>query len=404
MDEVKVHPLQRARKRLGIKQKTLADFTGLSVPTIKRAERGEVLGDYTISAICEFFSQKYGRSVDRRELGLRARWDDDHSAISSQREKHLNIVDEPSTDLEARGNVQPLTFQAYEDMLTLAWEAFYTSNAQRATSAVDHWLLFLKEQANSASTVTLQQQMLTFLCRFHQLGSVLARDRTDFPNAFATIHKAIAVAFQLGDVELIASSLYRRAKLYAAQRRYEQALTDLEAALPYAKRSRSPLRCYISMFLAEVYSLFAPGDKECFQKSLKQLDTVDQAVREHGILEGDGSFVKVDVSGLYMIRGDVLRRNGEIEKARNALTIVQESLPKEFTRWQGNLHLSKSQLFLAEGDVANSCKQIYDALDIFQATNSRSGLAKTRRIYRTVQNVEATRSDVKELGIRLSTR
>ncbi len=138
-----------------------------------------------------------------------------------------------------------------------------------------------------------------------------------------------------------------------------------------------------------------------FQKSLEHLDSVDQFVREQGVLEGDGSFVKVDVSGLYMIRGDVLRRNREIHKAHTALNIVQGSLPKEFTRWQGNLHLSTSQLFLAEGDVANSCQQMHNALDLFLATGSRSGLAKTQRIYRAVQNVEPARSDVKELGMRL---
>jgi DNA-binding XRE family transcriptional regulator/tetratricopeptide (TPR) repeat protein len=79
MDEVEVHPLQRARRRLGITQKTLADFTLLSEPTIKRAEQGKLLDDYTITAICEFFSQKYGRPVEREELGLRARWEKGHS-------------------------------------------------------------------------------------------------------------------------------------------------------------------------------------------------------------------------------------------------------------------------------------------------------------------------------------
>ncbi len=173
------------------------------------------------------------------------------------------IVFEP---LEIGGNAHPFTLQAYEDMLTLAWEAFYTSKAQRSVSTVDHWLLFLKQQVKSAGTATSRNKILMFLCRFLQLGSVLARDRTDFPYAFSAIHEAIAVAFQLEDVELTASSLYRRAKLYAAQRRYELALSDLEAALPYASRSRSPLRCYISMFLAEVYSLFAPGNEEFFSE------------------------------------------------------------------------------------------------------------------------------------------
>jgi transcriptional regulator with XRE-family HTH domain len=75
MNENQIHPLQQARKKLGIRQKVLADLTGLSEPTIKRAESGKPLDDYTISAICEYFAMRYGRQVKPEELGLRAKWE-----------------------------------------------------------------------------------------------------------------------------------------------------------------------------------------------------------------------------------------------------------------------------------------------------------------------------------------
>ena len=78
MTETRIHPLQQARKKLRLKQKVLADLTGLSEPTIKRAERGEPLEDFTISAICKYFSLRYGRQVDQHELGLRAKWETQH--------------------------------------------------------------------------------------------------------------------------------------------------------------------------------------------------------------------------------------------------------------------------------------------------------------------------------------
>ncbi len=92
MSEIKIHPLQRARKKLGIKQKTLADLTGLSEPTIKRAERGSPLEDYTISAICEYFSQRFGRQVHREELGLRAKWEEDNGETIIQNKKPIQAV------------------------------------------------------------------------------------------------------------------------------------------------------------------------------------------------------------------------------------------------------------------------------------------------------------------------
>lgn len=70
MSEIKIHPLQQARKKLGIKQKVLADLTGLSEATIKRAERGEPLNPYTIAQICEYFSRRYSRQIEPEELGL----------------------------------------------------------------------------------------------------------------------------------------------------------------------------------------------------------------------------------------------------------------------------------------------------------------------------------------------
>ncbi len=76
MNEITVHPLQQARKKLGIKQQVLADLTGLSLPTIKRAEQGKPLGDYAISAICNYFSTRYKRQIGRQELGLHTRWED----------------------------------------------------------------------------------------------------------------------------------------------------------------------------------------------------------------------------------------------------------------------------------------------------------------------------------------
>ncbi len=312
-------------------------------------------------------------------------------------EQRLLFPDMPPALVESA--VLQAAMQAYEDVLTLAWEAFYTSSAQRATSTVEHWLLHLTQQINT--TRGMSDQLMALRCRFLQLQSVIARDHTDFPKALNAINEAITLAFQLQDAELVASSLYRRAKVWAAQQQYDLAVKDLEAVLPYARRSRDPLRCYIAMLLAEMYSRLAPGDARYAKKSLTLLDEVDRTVRTHGVLEGDGSFVKVDIAGLYMIRGDVLGRSGQRDDAREAFLLVRRSLPKAFTRWQGNLCISEAQLSLAQRDLENSCQLAHDALDIFQATDSQSGAAKVRRLYRDLWQAYPAHAQIKELGERL---
>ena len=295
--------------------------------------------------------------------------------------------------------VFPTTIQAYEDVLALAWEAFYTSSVQRAASTVEHWLRLLALQINIVPG--LSDQLTDLQCRFLQLKSVIARDVTDFPTAFAAIDEAIAIAFRLDRAELIASSLYRRAKIHAAEQRYLAAVSYLESALPYASASRDPLRCYISMLLAEMYSLLAPGNEEYFHKSLTLLDEVDRTVRSHGVLEGDGSYVKVDVPGLYMIRGDVLRRAGQFKEAQEAIVVVRDSLSRGFTRWQGNLLLSEARLALAERDIATSVQRGCEVREVTAATRSRSGEAKVHRLYWDIWKVEPEHARVKELGVRL---
>jgi len=295
--------------------------------------------------------------------------------------------------------VFPATVQAYEDVLALAWEAFYTSSVQRAASTVEHWLRLLALQMNIVPG--LSDQLTDLQCRFLQLKSVIARDRTDFPTAFAAIDEAIAIAFRLNNAELIASSLYRRAKIHAAQQRFPAAVSYLESALPYASASRDPLCCYISMLLAEMYSLLAPGNEEYSHKSFRLLDEVDRTVRSYGILEGDGSYVKVDVPGLYMIRGDVLRRAGQFKKAQEAIVVVRDSLSRDFTRWQGNLLLSEARLALAEHDITTSVQRGCEVLEITAATRSRSGEAKVHRLYWDIWKAEPEHARVKELGVRL---
>jgi DNA-binding XRE family transcriptional regulator len=73
MSETGTHPLKLARDDLDFTQEDLAVATGLSTKTIKRAEQGEPLDQYTISRICDYFSEHYHRRIDQKELGLRKR-------------------------------------------------------------------------------------------------------------------------------------------------------------------------------------------------------------------------------------------------------------------------------------------------------------------------------------------
>lgn len=296
--------------------------------------------------------------------------------------------------------IHPDTMQAYEDVLDLAWGTYYTSNVQRSSRTVDYWQQLLTNVIQDTSGIS-QDQLIALYCRFLQLGCVIARERLDMSNAIAYANKAVALAFQLKNAELIASALTRRAKIYVSQGQYERALKDIESALPYARHSRDPLRCYVSVFLAEVYSLFAPNDKQLQKKSLALLYDVGRTIRSKGVLEGDGSYTKVDLPGLYIIQGDVLRRQGKISEAQDTLFIVQDNLPPQFTRWRGNLRISEAQLAFADHDIDGSCQFALEALSIVEATCSQSNRAKIEQLYKDLSKTNSRHQLVKELGDRL---
>lgn len=296
--------------------------------------------------------------------------------------------------------IHPDTMQAYEDVLDLAWGAFYTSSPQRSARTVDYWQKHLIQAIDNAHGIS-QDELKALYCRFLQLGSVIARDRRDVARASHEGDEAVALAFELTNAELIAASLYRRAKIYVERKQYDLAVKDAEAALPYAKRSRDPLRCYVSIFLAEVYSLHAPTDVQLRRTSLTLLDEVGRTVRARGTLEGDGSFAKVDLPGLYMIRGDVLRRQGKVEQAQDALSVVRDSLPPEFTRWHGNLLISEAQVAYADHDVDGAAILALDALSITSATQSLSNKEKIVVLFEQLRQEDPHQISVRNLGKRL---
>src|SRR2546423_13520727 len=65
-----IHPLKKARLKLGYTQAMLADFAQVGEATIQRAENGKPLRADSIQHIRDYFSEYYQRPVKPDELGL----------------------------------------------------------------------------------------------------------------------------------------------------------------------------------------------------------------------------------------------------------------------------------------------------------------------------------------------
>lgn len=303
----------------------------------------------------------------------------------------------PSSASKQKSPLPPSTAEAYESILQLSWSAYYSSGTQGASQTVDYWTEGLEDLTKQGQNDHLR----AMLCRFHQFSAAAARDRHDFSTSITRANQALTIALGLGQAELIASSLLRRARVYGEMGERAQSIADLERALPYAERSRDPLKCYTKLCLAEAYSLAYPNDLQYKQKSVVLLDSVGRIVRARGVLDGDGHFIKVDIPGFMMLRGDVFRRFADLSEADNALLIAQKQLPRHFVRWQGNLLVSEAYLYADEHDIEAACEAAFDALAIVNETRSVSTRAKIERLYTRLNHQAPQLTLVKEFGERL---
>lgn len=309
-----------------------------------------------------------------------------------------------TTAAEMAGKVSIIDSQTmgmYESMLTLSWELYYTSSAQRAASNIDHWLQFLTNAAKETSGVQ-RDQLIAMLCRFYQLSGVAARDRMDIPRALRDGKRAVDLAFQLENPELVSAALFRHAKTYLKQGKFDAAIRDLEAALPYADKARDPLKGYVYQATAEAYSLVAAQDAQLQKKTLAMLDQVGRIIRK-GELENDGSFVKLNIAGLYMDRARALTRFHKPDDAYDALQITRESIGPELTRWQARLLIAEAEVYLADGEL-DSCRQLaLEALKIARATQSRSNETQVQNLYQQLKHRQPNDPKINRLGMQLGT-
>src|SRR5579883_1270062 len=226
-----------------------------------------------------------------------------------------------SVGLDPVAGTETMTF--YERMLALSWELYYTSSVQKASESIADAFQKLNADFESATGVK-KDQYDAMRCRFYQLQSLVCRDRNEIQQAIEYQNQAVDIALRLKNAELIASSLLRRARAYHHLPERELALKDALAALPYADLSRDPLKGKCYQMAGESQAYLAGNNKELQEKSLGYFNKAAQIARK-GNLEPDGSFVKTDLTSVYIEKAQALALFGRFEEAHNALAVARKN-------------------------------------------------------------------------------
>ena len=285
---------------------------------------------------------------------------------------------------------------SYEQMLALSWELYYTSSIRKAAEGIADAFQKLNLGFEHATGVK-KDQYDAMRCRFYQLQSLVCRDRMEFKQAIEYQNQAVAIALRLKNAELIASSLLRRARAYHAVPERVLALKDALDALPYADLSRDPLKGKCYQMAGESQAYLAGGHKDLQEKSLAYFNKAAQIARK-GNLEPDGSFVKTDLTSIYIERAKALALFGRFDEAHNALAIARKNLSPELTRWQVNLLIEEATTYFMQGDIPSCCYLLLEALPIVRALSLPSKEAKIAGLYQQCNTREPGSVVVKSLG------
>lgn len=255
----------------------------------------------------------------------------------------------------------------YEGLLTLSWELYYTSTIESAVKSIDSCFEMLNDEDKDVGNIQ-RDQIDSMRCRFYRLSALIARERMEIEKALDHIDKAVSLASCLRNAELLAASLIGRMRILYHKQRYEQALQDAETACFYADNGllRDPLKGKCYQMAGEAQAYLAGKDKALQEKSLVYFDKAGRVARK-GNMEPDGSFVKTDLTSIYIERAKALRLFRRFDEAHNAFAIAQKNLRPELTRWKVNLLIEEARTYLAEDDITSCCMLLIEALPIMRA-------------------------------------
>lgn len=177
----------------------------------------------------------------------------------------LGLSEEQKQAEKTRVSVNDDHMAFLEDELTTRREMYHTGGTLRAGRGIAIWCREIERFAASARRTAWQERAVGLLTLSYQLqGSILADDMR-YQEAHFWHEKALSVARELGDRELIASALARRGVTFVQEDKAEEAITFLKAALETIHNAGLlGLRGYTLQALSEAYAK-AQQPQECWR-------------------------------------------------------------------------------------------------------------------------------------------
>jgi hypothetical protein len=298
------------------------------------------------------------------------------------------------------------SYYAYEDILVLGWECLRKGGIPQVVERINRRLKKLQDIVHSCPAEE-REAWLVLLCQYYRLSSALSRHAMP-SGGIQSISSAISLAEELDDVELIAVSHMHRATHYVALNRVGDAKHDIDAALHYANRVRTPLKGNIYLRAADINSHL--GGDRAIREENKRLHGL-AANLTYDLKESntyDRTFQILNTSSVHHERAKALIKLYEfdpkaqhLKDAENELNLVRKSFSPDLVEWQLFFALTEGRLRIAQGEITQSALVGKEALKTARLLSSTSGIADVTMLYLDLKERHPKNVEVINLGVQL---
>ena len=301
------------------------------------------------------------------------------------------------------------TFTLYQNILRMGRGYLYNGGPGYIADIVDESLDKLLPIARTMPTIE-QEPWQEMLCRYYLLSTSFALRRMDKKQTLVYARRAIEVACELENIELITSAYYRRVRVHldlmkaetsedGMRKHLEHAKKDAQAALDRAEQIGPILKGNLYLIAAEVCALDASDPsarKQCEKWQEKATTLVYRNTQDE-----DDTFLRLNATALHHEKAKTLIHFGRFREAHNELITARKTLPPDLLTWHINLYLTEANLYKAQKDLEESATSAIEAYKLAKVVQSPKDEMEIKKIFSELQMLDAANPYVCNLGMML---
>ncbi|MBV9690942.1 MAG: helix-turn-helix transcriptional regulator [Ktedonobacteraceae bacterium] len=249
------------------------------------------------------------------------------------------------------------------------------------------------------------QEMMRLLCYYQQLLARIAADCGAYRTAMEHMNKAYKLAKLLGQQELQALVLIRRAYVSYESRAFAAAISDFDAALCLQAALSSQLKGVVLLSAGDGHAQIALSSQEMTQ-ALQWIEQAEPLVGA-GDVEEEGHFLQFDavryhMDYAYALMGSPLKQLRHPESCLEHLSWVRKYISLEREGSNINSELLKAKAWLDKGYYPDVTKLARKTLLVVREHELAGERARIEALYQRLKDTNYGKSvEVAQLGMDL---